>query len=165
VPLARLGQACCVNRVVIFGRGGAGKSTLARCLAVGTQLPLIELDKEFWNDELEALPRERWAQRQHVLASSDQWIMDGDLGPYDAIEPRLRRADAVIILDLSLSRCAWRAVRRGRERRDFWTWTIRWRRDNRPHLLEAIAAHASEAEIIILRTPSEVRVWLEQAHG
>ncbi len=162
--LARLGQACCVNRVVIFGRGGAGKSTLARRLAARAQLPLIELDKEFWNDELKALPREQWAQRQHVLASSDQWIMDGDLGPYDAIEPRLRRADTVIILDLSLSRCAWRAVRRGRERRDFWTWTIRWRQDNRPHLLEAIAAHASQAKVITLRTPAEVEAWLTRAH-
>jgi adenylate kinase family enzyme len=165
VHLARLGQACCVNRVVIFGRGGAGKSTLARRLAARAQLPLIELDKELWNDQLKALPREQWAQRQTVLASSDQWIMDGDLGPYDAIEPRLRRADTVIILDLSLGRCAWRAVRRGRERRDFWTWTIRWRQDNRPHLLEAIAAHASQAKVIMLRTPAEVEAWLIRAHG
>lgn len=165
MPPARLGQTCCVNRVVIVGRGGAGKSTLARRLAVKAQLPLLQLDKEFWNDELEALPREQWTQRQHALAGSDQWIMDGDLGPYDAVEPRLRRADTVIVLDLSLSRCAWRALRRGRERRDFWRWTIRWRRDSRPHLLAAIAAHASHANLITLRTPAEVEAWLKRAHG
>ena len=30
----------------------------------------------------------------------------------------------MIILDLPLVRCAWRAVRRGPEGRDFWIWTI-----------------------------------------
>ena len=67
--------------------------------------------------------------------------MDGKLGPY-AVEPRLRRADTVNILDTSLLRCAWRAARRGRERLDFWTWTIRWRRVSRPQLLNAVADFA-----------------------
>jgi adenylate kinase family enzyme len=151
-----------VDRVVIFGRGGSGKSTLARGLAHATQLPLIELDKEFWNDQLDALPRAQWAQRQHELASGDLWIMDGELGPYDAVEPRLCRADHVIILDMSLLRCAWRAVRRGRERLDFWTWRIRWRRVSRPQLLNAAADFAPQAAIITLRTPAAAEAWLEQ---
>lgn len=151
--------------MVIFGRGGSGKSTLARRLAAITRLPLIELDKEFWNDELEVLPGALWAQRQHDLASADRWIMDGDLGPYDDVEPRLNRADTVIILDMSLWRCAWRAARRGRERRDFWKWTIRWRRVSRPQLLAEIGAHASQAEIRTFHTPAAVEVWLEQAQG
>ncbi len=160
-----LDKTHCVNRVVIFGRGGSGKSTFARRLAVITQLPLIELDKEFWNDELEVVPRALWAQRQSDLASADRWIMDGDLGPYDVVEPRLRRADTVIILDMSLWRCAWRAVRRGRERRDFWRWTIRWRRVSRPRLLGDIGAHAARAEIITFHTPEDVEVWLAQLEG
>jgi hypothetical protein len=32
--------------------------------------------------------------------------MDGDLGPYDALAPRLTRADTVLILDFALMRCA-----------------------------------------------------------
>ncbi len=158
-------QTRCVNRVVIFGRGGSGKSTLARRLAVITQLPLIELDKEFWNDELEVVPMAVWAQRQSELASADRWIMDGDLGPYDEVEPRLHRADTVIILDISPWRCAWRAVRRGRERCDFWRWTIRWRRVYRPRLLAEVGAHAAHAEIITFHTPADVEVWLARARG
>jgi adenylate kinase family enzyme len=152
-----------VDRVVIFGRGGSGKSTLARRLADATQLPLTELDKEFWNDQLEAMPRAQWAQRQHELTSAERWIMDGDLGPYDAAEPRLRRADTVVILDMSLWRCAWRAARRGRERRDFWAWTIRWRRVSRAQLLTAVADFAPRAEVITLRTPAAAAAWLAQA--
>lgn len=151
--------------MVIFGRGGSGKSTLARRLAAITCIPSVELDKEFWNDELDVMPRALWTQRQHDLASANRWIMDGDLGPYDDVEPRLHRADTVIILDISLCRCAWRAVRRGRERRDFWRWTIGWRRINRPELLAQIEAHASQAEIITLRSPVAVEKWLEQVRG
>jgi adenylate kinase family enzyme len=152
-----------VNRVAIFGRGGSGKSTLARRLAGITRIPFIELDEEFWNDELEVMPRALWAKRQHELASADRWIMDGDLGPYDDVGPRLHRADTVIILDMSLWRCAWRAVRRGRERRDFWKWTIGWRRINRPELLAEIRAHASQAGIITLGTPAAVEEWLQRS--
>jgi hypothetical protein len=157
-----LGQALRVDRVVIFGRGGSGKSTLARRLAQATQLPLIELDKEFWSDQLEALPRAQWIERQHELTNPERWILDGDLGPYDAVEPRLRRADTVVILDVSLWRCVWRAARRGRERRDFWTWTIRWRRVSRPPLLTAVADFAPRAVVVTLRTPAAADAWLVQ---
>lgn len=149
--------------MVIFGRGGSGKSTLACRLEAITRLPIIELDKEFWNDELDVMPRSLWTQRQHELAGAERWIMDGDLGPYDDVQPRLLRADTVIILDISLWRCAWRAVRRGRQRLDFWRWTIGWRRISRPELLAEIGAHASHAEIITLRTPAAVEACLERA--
>jgi adenylate kinase family enzyme len=37
-----------MKRVVILGRGASGKSTLARRLGNITGLPVIELDKIFW---------------------------------------------------------------------------------------------------------------------
>jgi adenylate kinase family enzyme len=152
-----------VDRVVIFGRGGSGKSTLARRLADARQLPLIELDKEFWNDQLDVMPRPQWTERQRQLAGRSRWIMEGELGPYDDVEPRLRRADTVIILDLPLWRCAWRVASRGRERRDFWTWTTRWRRVSRPRLLTAVAELAPGARLVTLRTPAAGEAWLERA--
>ena len=41
-----------MQRVVILGRGGAGKSTLARRLGELVGLPVIELDKHFWQPGL-----------------------------------------------------------------------------------------------------------------
>ncbi|MGH9191766.1 MAG: adenylate kinase [Acidimicrobiales bacterium] len=149
-----------MDRVVIFGRGGAGKSVLARELGVATGLPVVELDKEFRSDELRPLPAEDWARCQAILAEQSRWIMDGDLGPYDYVEPRVRRADAVVVLDMPLWLCAWRAWRRGRERRDFWDWTVRWRHHRRPRLLRAVSDLAPDAEIVTLRSPRSVRRWL-----
>ncbi|GHH40664.1 adenylate kinase [Lentzea cavernae] len=142
-----------MKRVVVLGRGGAGKSTLAVALGDATGLPVVELDKHFWSPELEAMPPERWSEVQSGLAAGERWIMDGDLGPYDVLDVRLRRADAVVLLDYSFPRCAWRAVWRSRERADFWRWVWSWRRRHRPLLLEAFAAHARDAEVHVFRSP------------
>ena len=102
-----------MKRVVIVGRGGSGKSTLADKLGEITGLSVIELDKIFWQPGLRALPPEEWAKVQSSLIAQDSWIMDGDLGQYDAVEVRLRAADTIILLDFALVRCAWWALRRG----------------------------------------------------
>lgn len=149
-----------MDRIVVFGRGGAGKSTFALDLSRATGLPVVELDKEFWSEELNPLPRDEWARVQARLAARDQWIMDGDLGPYDAPAARLRRADTVVVLDLSLVRCAWRAASRAREGAVFWWWLLTWRWRSRSKVLDAVTAHAPQAHLSILRTPAQVRLFL-----
>jgi hypothetical protein len=128
-------------------------------------LPVVELDEESWSDQLEPLSIQEWGRRQFAMTDSPRWIMDGDLGPYDEVRPRLRRADTIVVLDMPLWLCAWRAHRRGRERRDFWFWTLCWRRRSRPKLLQAIAEHATRAEVVVLRSPRSVRRWLAAVEG
>jgi adenylate kinase family enzyme len=146
-----------VRRVIVVGPGAAGKSTLAVRLGEITGLPVIELDTLFWRPGLAATPRGQWAAIQRELTRRQSWIMDGDLGPYDVIDVRLQAADTVVFLDFSPLRCAWRAIRRSRERADFWRWLFSYRRRSRPLLLQAIAAHAGDADIHVLRTPRAVR--------
>ena len=146
-----------MKRVVIIGPGASGKSTLARQLGEITGLRVIELDKVFWQPGLVETPRNQWVELQQRLVGESEWIMDGDLGPYDDIEVRLRAADTIIFLDLSLARCAWRALRRSRERIDFWRWLFRYRRQSRPLLTKQIRAHANTAAIYFLSDPVAVR--------
>jgi adenylate kinase family enzyme len=142
-----------MKRIAILGRGASGKSTLARRLSEITGLPIIELDKIVWQPGLTAMPRDEWKLVQEKLVAEDAWIMDGDLGPYDAVEVRLRAADTIILLDFSLLRCAWRALRRSRERADFWRWLFTYRSQSRPVLMDSIANHAPRAEVRIFRDP------------
>lgn len=146
-----------MKRVVIFGPGASGKSTLAVRLGEITGLGVIELDKVFWRPGLVPTPRDQWVKIQQMLVEANAWIMDGDLGAYDAVEVRLRAADTVIFLDFSLVRCAWRALRRSRERADFWLWLLRYRRQSRPFLMEAIANHAGNATLHVIRNPKALR--------
>ena len=110
-----------MKRVVILGRGAAGKSTLARQLC--------------------------------------------DLGPHDVVEVRLRAADTVILLDFGLVLCAWRALRRARERTDFWRWVLAYRRESVPYLRALIARHAPDATVHVLRSPSAVNHFLRTVAG
>jgi adenylate kinase family enzyme len=151
-----------VNRVVVLGRGGAGKSTVAARLGVLTGLPVIELDKHFWSRDLTPLPLEQWKALQRTLISAERWILDGDLGPYDAPDVRLKAADTVVVLDFGLLRCVWRAARRSRENLVFWCWLVSYRRRSLPGVMAALAAHARDADVYVLRKPRDVRRFLAQ---
>jgi len=150
-----------MKRVVIFGRAASGKSSLARTLGELTGLPVIELDKVFWQPDLQSLPPNQWASIQNRLIQDPAWIMDGDLGPYDVVDPRLRAADTIIFLDFPLVICAWRAIRRSRERIDFWQWLIAYRRKYRKALIQAFAHHAPTATLYRLQSPKAVGQFIE----
>jgi adenylate kinase family enzyme len=150
------------RRIVILGRGGAGKSTLARRLGAALAVPVIELDKHFWSSDLTPMPADRWAVVQRELISGDEWIVDGDLGRYDDLSVRLRAADTVILLDFPLWRCAWRALRRSRENLEFWRWLVGYRRRGLPVVLSAIGQHAGRARLYRLRGPRAVERLLGQ---
>ena len=154
-----------MKRVVILGRGAAGKSTLARQLGEVAGLPVVELDKIFWRSGLSPTPRAEWIELQQKLIQKEEWILDGDLGPYDAVEVRLRAADTIILLDFSVFRCAWRALRRAPERADFWRWVLDYRRQSVPRLTDAISRNAPNATLHILRTPKAVTEFLADVRG
>jgi adenylate kinase family enzyme len=153
-----------VQRVAILGRGAAGKSVLAASLGQITGLPVVELDALFWKPGPNATPPAEWALAQSELLREEAWIIDGDLGPYDtALGTRLAAADTVIVLDFPLACCAWRAARRSRENADFWRWLIGYRRRSLPLIRQAIACHASGADVHVLTGPRAVRAFLARA--
>lgn len=154
-----------MQRVVVLGRGAAGKSTFARRLAGATGLPLTELDTVFWSAvfwsaDLRATPPDRWREVQARLVAADRWILDGDLGPYDQLDVRVAAADTVVVFDFGLLVCAARALRRSRERADFWLWLIRWRRRSLPGILATVAQHAPAARLVVLRSAGEAEAFL-----
>lgn len=153
-----------MKRVVIVGRGGAGKSVLARELGQVTGLPVTELDALFWTagpDGPAPAQPAQWAAREQALVRRDSWIADGDLGPYDGgLATRLRAADTVIVLDFGFARCGWRTIRRGRENTEYWRWVWQYRRRSLPPLMRAIAQHAPHAAVHVLRSPAAVRRFL-----
>jgi hypothetical protein len=120
------------------------------------------LDTLFWRPNLTATSHDQWAARQRELVRHDRWIMDGDLGPYDVLHVRLRAADTVIVLDFSFVRCAWRAIRRSRERADFWRWLSSYRRRSLPLVMAAIATHAGAADVHVLRNPRDLSRFVAQ---
>jgi adenylate kinase family enzyme len=86
-----------MRRIVIFGRGGVGKSALSRRLSAVTGIPAVELDPLFWQPGPAPMDPSRWAACQQELVQPDRWILDADLGPYDtALAVRLQAADTIV---------------------------------------------------------------------
>jgi adenylate kinase family enzyme len=155
-----------VRRVVILGRGGAGKSVLARQLSSLTGIPAIELDSVFWQQDAVPASAEEWLAWQRDLVAGETWILDGDLGPYDSgLYARLAAADTIIVLDFGFVRCAWRTLRRGREQAEYWRWVWSYRRRSMPRLRIAIVAQLPRAQVHVLRNPAKVRRFLADVRG
>ncbi|MBV9383859.1 MAG: hypothetical protein JOY82_21120 [Streptosporangiaceae bacterium] len=153
-----------MRKVVILGRGGAGKSALARQLSDVTGIPAAELDALFWQPGPAPMDPARWAACQHELLQSGRWILDGDLGPYDtALEARLRAADTIVVLDFTFLRCAWRTLRRGHEQAEYWRWVRGYRRRSLPAILRAVNSQAPHAKLYVLRTPAVVQRFIDEA--
>lgn len=98
------------KRIMIIGSPGSGKSTFARQLADITGLPLIHLDKEFWNSGWIETPREEWIPMQESLISGEEWIVDGNYG--GTLNMRLDRADTIIWFQLSRTVCLVSYIKR-----------------------------------------------------
>ena len=87
--------------------------------------------------------------------------MDGDLGPCDVLPVRLSAADTVLLLDLPMWLCLWRALRRGRENWDFWWWLITWRWLERPKIRGLLSDHPT-LEVHTFRLSKELDQFLSK---
>ena len=88
-----------MERIMIIGCGGSGKTTLARQLGEITGLPVIHLDQIYWSPgNWEHLENGEFDARLQTELDKPRWIMDGNYNR--TLEVRLARADGVVYLDL-----------------------------------------------------------------
>lgn len=87
-----------MERVIIIGCGGAGKSTLARKLGEKTGLPVVHLDQIWWAPgNWQHLEREEFDRRLLAETEKPRWILDGNFNR--TLEMRLDKCDTVLYLD------------------------------------------------------------------
>lgn len=165
-----------MRRVLVIGISGAGKSRFSRALACKLGLPLIHLDKEFWQPGWNITPRPIWRAKVAELAARDAWIMDGN---YDSsLDLRLPRADTVFWFDYPtrtcLRRVLWRVVTGyGRVRPDlaercperldlpFLRFVWNFNTVHRSSTLAALERHGGHVAPVIFRRDADVRRLLD----
>jgi adenylate kinase family enzyme len=165
-----------VNRIVIVGCAGAGKSTLARALGGATGLPVVHLDAAYWRPGWTRPERAAWRARVEELLAGDRWIIDGNYA--STMERRFAEADTIVLLAPSTLVCLFRALRRrvvaeprpdlapGCDERidlEFLRWIARYRREQLPRVLQQIEAHRAGRRVEILRSDAEVRDFVTRA--
>ena len=99
-----------MERIMIIGCGGSGKSTLARKLGEKTGLPVVHLDKLFWNPGWVSVSQEEFDRRHDAALAGDRWIIDGNFNR--TLPRRLERCDTVIYLDYSRMACLLGVMKR-----------------------------------------------------
>lgn len=155
-----------MNRIMIIGCPGSGKTTLAKQLALKLNIPLIHLDVLHWRDNWQEVPKEEFDDLLLQAIQKDKWIVDGN---YDStINLRLKYSDTVIYLDYPRLVCLLGVLKRlikgyGKSRSDmggycpekfdfeFIQFVWKFNRCNRNRYLQMLS-EARDKEIIILHS-------------
>jgi adenylate kinase family enzyme len=166
-----------MQRIMIVGQPGSGKSMLAKALSLRTGLPIIHVDKLNW--QAGWVERSK-ADKTRVCQDAEQqshWIFEGG---HSATWPsRVARADMLIVLYRPIGLRLWRVLRRtvtglGRTRADMaegcpqrlsllpeftrYMWATR---SSAIQKLEHLAASAPPGcEVILLCSDGEVDAFL-----
>jgi adenylate kinase family enzyme len=94
----------------IVGPPGSGKSILADRLGILLSCPVVHLDEIYWLPGWQTRDPVEFREVVDAATAGPSWVVDGN---YRLVRrPFLSRADRVIWLDLSLSFCLRRLVRR-----------------------------------------------------
>ena len=99
-----------LNKVMVIGCCGAGKSTFSKKLNAITFLDIIHLDQYYWKDNWIETPREEWTEIVKKLSKKKQWIIEGNYA--GTMDIRIEQADTIIYLDYSTLKCLWRITTR-----------------------------------------------------
>jgi adenylate kinase family enzyme len=164
-----------MERILIIGCGGAGKSTMARQLGDKLQIPVVHLDKLFWKPGWVESSREEIDAKIMAEMAKPQWIMDGNYNR--TLAERMRHCDTIIYLDFSRFACLMGALKRvittyGTVRPDMgegcperfdweflqWVWNYnKNKRESNYRLLN----EATHAETIVLKNRRAVKKFLK----
>ncbi len=162
-----------MDRIAIMGCGGSGKSHLARELGTRLGITPVHLDARYYDQDWKPLDQEAFAALQRDLVAAPRWIIDGNYA--STLPIRLQAADTVIFLDLPGWACLLGILQRqarhgggqhqanGEYNRITWNFAryiIGYRKTMAPRVRSLIAEHASDAQVVILRSRRAARRYL-----
>ena len=99
-----------LQKILVIGCCGAGKSTFSKKLHSILNLEIIHLDQYYHKPNWEEAEEDEWKKIVNSLVQKPSWIMDGNYG--GTFDVRFKEADTIIYLDYSTILCFWRVIRR-----------------------------------------------------
>ena len=162
------------NKILIIGCAGSGKTTLAKILAKTINIPVIHMDRFYWQANWGRVEDEKWQEIVLSFCEQEAWIMDGN---YTSSLPlRMKYATSIIYLDVPRWKCLLRAfIRRFRlfhnlKRQDipkdckdrinleFYQWIWNYPHRSRPKTMSMLQNFPRQ--VFILKTRKDIRAFL-----
>jgi adenylate kinase family enzyme len=171
----------CGQRISVVGTTGSGKTTVAQEISKRLQVPHIELDALFWDENWTEVPDEVFRDRVASATENERWVIDGN---YSRVRNLVwARANTVVYLDYSFWRVFWqlmrRTIRRSLRKEELWNgnreefgksffsrdsilwWMLRTYHRRRKQYSELFQQSAyAHLGVVHLRTPQMTKEWL-----
>ena len=160
-----------MNKIIVIGCPGSGKSRLSRKLRCKLEIPLWHLDMLYWNSDRTTLEKKTFLERLSAVLEKDKWIVDGNY--MSTMEQRLEKCDTVIFLDFSVDDCILGVKERMGKPRDDMPW-IEIEEDRefiefiksfndiqRPVIMDLLERYGDK-NIVIFKSREEVDEFLEE---
>lgn len=164
-----------MQRVLVIGASGAGKSSLAARISKATGLPFKPTDDFYWKEDWQAASEASVVEQIDSVTARPQWVLDGNFD--DQRHFVWQRADTIVWLDFPRAVILARAVKRNilllLTQQPTWSgnrMTVRraWSGirhsfrsvDPKRELYPARLAELPHATILRFRSPRQVEKWL-----
>jgi adenylate kinase family enzyme len=166
-----------MQRILVMGCSGSGKSTFGRALADKLGLPFVSIDQIYWQPGWREPNPEQFIATMIREAAQPSWVMDGDYIRSGAGELRRTRADTIIWFDLPRRVCLMSIIRRsvigyGRVRPEmarecperfdvgFLRYVARYRATQRPKLIAYFSALRRDQRLVTFTTRAQANEFL-----
>ena len=109
-----------MNKIIVIGCPGAGKSTFAKEIKRIYNIPLYHLDLIWNKPDKTTITREKFDEKLNNIFKEKEWIIDGNY--QRTLEKRIIEANTIYLLDYSLDVCLLGVEERIGVKRDDMPW-------------------------------------------
>lgn len=166
-----------MKKILIIGISGAGKSTVAKKIHKLLYIPIVHLDRLFWEPGWIKSDKEIFEKKVLTAIQKDRWIIDGNYT--NSMELWIKDADTILYFDFPRLLCLWYILKRriafhGKTRPDvargceerfdlnFLKFIWNFPKNNTPKIENILARQPKEKQIIRFKSPRQVKKFLQR---